>query len=296
MRLVEHWREEQNARKYDGFARRFPMYRLTSADLVRCAGLQPDSEVLDLACGTGVTTEAILAELGPTGRVTAVDASAAMLQIAAERVQDPRVTWLEAPAEHVATVVRAGFSHVVCNSAIWQMQVPDVAAAISALLAPNGRFACSVGTNRQPDGSPAHPPRKPSLHDLMRAYAVIDHNFVFQPSSRARRLMDDDGIRDQLEAGGLNVVRTEYLEYAFDPDQTYAWSQVPIFTAHFTGLSYSQRMAALDKAWAKLDPHAQPPSRWAILVAIQGTDSGASQIPGGVLEPREHHDGKRLLD
>jgi SAM-dependent methyltransferase len=267
MRVAEHWREAQNARMYDGFARRFPMYRLTSADLVRCAELQPDSEVLDLACGTGVTTEAILAELGPSGRVTAVDASPAMLQIAAERVQDPRVTWLEAPAEHIATVVRARFSHVVCNSAIWQMEVREVAATIPALLRPHGRFACSIGTNRQPDGSPAPPPGKPSLHDLMRAYAVIDHDFILQPSSRSRRLMNDDGLRDQLTAGGLNVMQTEYVEYAFDAAQTYAWSQIPIFTAHFTGLSYEQRMAALDKAWTKLDPQAQQPSRWAILVA-----------------------------
>jgi ubiquinone/menaquinone biosynthesis C-methylase UbiE len=267
MRVVDHWRDERNAHMYDRFTRQFPLYRLTSTDLVRCAELQPDSHVLDLACGTGVTTAAVLDVLGPTGRVTAVDASAAMLQIAAERVQDPRVTWLEARAEQIATFVNPGFSHVVCNSAIWQMDVLKVTAAVSGLLAPHGRFACTIGTNRRPDGSTAPPPQKPSLHDLMRAYAVIDHGFVFQPSRRLRRLMDDDGLRDQLVEGGLNVLQTEYVEYAFDPNQAYAWSKVPIFTEHFARLTYEQRMDALDKAWAKLDPHAQPPSRWAILVA-----------------------------
>jgi hypothetical protein len=79
--------------------------------------------------------------------------------------------------------------------------------------------------------------------------------------------MDDDGLRDQLVEGGLDLLRTEYVEYAFDPNQAYAWSKVPIFTEHFAGLTYEQRMDALDRAWAKLDPHAQPPSRWAILVA-----------------------------
>lgn len=267
MRLVEHWSDERNARMYDAFARSYPMYRSTSADLVRCVGLESDSHVLDLACGTGVTTEAILEALGPAGRVTAVDASPAMLQIAREQVKDPRVTWLETPAEHISTQVPPeSISHATCNSAIWQLDVPAVVATVSTLLVPGGRLACSLGTNRPPDGSAAQP-QKPSLHELMRAYAVIDHNFLFQPGRRSGRLMNDVELGEHLQTGGFQVVRTEYVDYPFDAAQTYAWSQIPIFTAHFSGLTYEQRMDALDKAWSKLDPQAQGPSRWAIVVA-----------------------------
>jgi hypothetical protein len=154
--------------------------------------------------------------------------------------------------------------------------VPAVGAAVSALLSPHGRFVCNIGTNRRPDGSAADPPNKPSLHDLMRAYAMIDHNYVFRPTG-ARRLVRDHDLHQQLTGCGLSVERTEYVEYPFDPDQTYAWSRIPIFTAHFDGLSYQQRMDALDKAWARFDRQDQPPSRWAILVATAPTGARSAR-------------------
>ena len=47
--MNDNWSDEHNARMYGAFARSYPMYRSTSADLVRSAELQPDSHVLDLA-------------------------------------------------------------------------------------------------------------------------------------------------------------------------------------------------------------------------------------------------------
>lgn len=43
------------------------MYRDTSRDLVRLAGVHGGQVVVDLACGTGVTAEELLAALGPDG-------------------------------------------------------------------------------------------------------------------------------------------------------------------------------------------------------------------------------------
>jgi len=73
------WDDAGNARRYAEFARRYPMYRLTSEHLVGLAVLAPDARVVDLCCGTGVTTEAVLAVLGARGSVAAVDGAAAML-------------------------------------------------------------------------------------------------------------------------------------------------------------------------------------------------------------------------
>lgn len=270
MSAVDHWQDANNARMYDEFARRYPMYRLTSADLVQRADLTVDSHVLDLACGTGVTTEAILSALGPAGRVTAVDASSAMLQRAQQRVRGPRVTWLQSTAETInASGPAGGLTHVVCNSAIWQLDLSPVMAAVSHLLAPGGRFVCNLGTNKTPYGDIAEPPRKPALHDLMRAFAVIDHNFVWRPSAMASTNITEEDVRAELSATGMVVEPTAYVEYDFDAEQLYAWNSIPIFTEHFTGLTYCQRMDALNKAYAKLDADCQPPSRWAIVVAYR---------------------------
>lgn len=80
---ADSWGEDDNARRYDAFAREYPMYRDTSRDLIVLARLPRDAAVLDLACGTGVTSREILTVLGPGGKVTGADKSAAMLVVAA---------------------------------------------------------------------------------------------------------------------------------------------------------------------------------------------------------------------
>jgi SAM-dependent methyltransferase len=99
------WDESENARRYAAFARQYPIYRQTSEDLVALARPSGGATVVDLACGTGITTEAILAALGPDGRVIGVDGSAGMLAMAASSIPDSRYeespdalcAWLSVP-------------------------------------------------------------------------------------------------------------------------------------------------------------------------------------------------------
>jgi len=45
-------------------------------------GVNPDETVLDVGCGTGNLTGALLARLSATGRVIAVDISPRMIEVA----------------------------------------------------------------------------------------------------------------------------------------------------------------------------------------------------------------------
>lgn len=54
---------------------------------------KPSGDVLELACGTGLWTERLLAN---TTSVTAVDGSPEMLELCRDRVGDPRVSYLQA--------------------------------------------------------------------------------------------------------------------------------------------------------------------------------------------------------
>jgi hypothetical protein len=101
------WGEDDNARLYDAFARQHPIYRDTSRDLIALARLSANAAVLDLACGTGVTSREILAALGPAGKVIGADRSAAMLAAAARATADPRITWVQSPAETIDRHVTA---------------------------------------------------------------------------------------------------------------------------------------------------------------------------------------------
>lgn len=57
-----------------------------------------DEHILDLGCGTGILTGLLLPRLSERGRISAVDFSGAMLELAREAVPDRRVTWITSDA------------------------------------------------------------------------------------------------------------------------------------------------------------------------------------------------------
>lgn len=115
--------------------------------LLRAAHLAPGMRVLDIATGTGLSAEAVLAAVGPTGHVTAADISPAM----AEKARN-----LLGKAPNVAISVEDGqalsfsdesFDAVVCNLGL--MFFPDPVRGLSEfhrVLRPGGRAAVSVNT------------------------------------------------------------------------------------------------------------------------------------------------------
>src|SRR5215472_14147817 len=56
------------------------------SQLLAAARAQPGERVLDIGCGTGVTTEPFADAVGPQGHITAVDISKPMLDAARQRI------------------------------------------------------------------------------------------------------------------------------------------------------------------------------------------------------------------
>jgi trans-aconitate 2-methyltransferase len=71
-----------------------PQQAWASEVLGRLEGIAPDATVLDVGCGTGRVTEALLA-LVPRGRVLAFDASADMVALARDRLGDRAEVWCQ---------------------------------------------------------------------------------------------------------------------------------------------------------------------------------------------------------
>lgn len=269
----DSWGEDDNPRRYDAYAREYPSYRRTSRDLIAVALPSADTSVavLDLACGTGATTREILAVLGPDGRVTGVDRSAAMLGVAASSTTDPRATWIQARAEGVDQHVTEPVNAVICNSAIWQTDFAATATAVSAVVKPGGRFAFNVPFGFLGDGD-GHGSRDryPSLLSEMRAIAERDHGWV--PDDRApgrvRPRLTRESIRRSLEAAGFELEQVTEVSHQDSAESARAWLSIPIFTADLLGgLPYGDRMRVLDKVYERLGPGQAETGTWAVFVA-----------------------------
>jgi trans-aconitate 2-methyltransferase len=81
-----------DARTYDRTSA--PQQSWAADVLARLETIAPDSVILDVGCGTGRVTEALI-ELVPRGRVLAIDASQEMVALARERLGDRAEVWCQ---------------------------------------------------------------------------------------------------------------------------------------------------------------------------------------------------------
>lgn len=103
-------------------------------------GVGQDETVLDVGCGTGNLTNALLDRLSSSGRVISVDFSPKMIAVAKGKIQDRRVTW------HVADARRLPLASESCDRVICYSVWPHfedrraVAEELSRVLRPMGRL------------------------------------------------------------------------------------------------------------------------------------------------------------
>ena len=101
--------------------------RLVAAEFVGWLGVAPGRRWLDVGCGTGALTEAILARAAPAS-VSGVDPSDGFISVATDRVRDPRVRFAVGEAD----TLPAGPFDVVVSGLVLNF-VADPAAALDAM-------------------------------------------------------------------------------------------------------------------------------------------------------------------
>lgn len=115
--------------------------RRVAREFVRRLGVREGARWLDVGCGTGALTTAVL-ELAAPAEVVGVEPSPAFLALARAAVRDPRVSFQEGDAVHLPE--GAAFDAVV--SGLVLNFVPDRSAAVAAMsrVAPGGVLAAYV--------------------------------------------------------------------------------------------------------------------------------------------------------
>ena len=127
------------AEKWDGWDDMVGLQRRLGTGLAQM-GLSPQETVLDVGCGTGNLTLALLAALGDKGRVAAVDISPRMIEVARTKVRDARASF------HVAEAEKLPFDCSFCDRilcfSVWpHFRDRDVVCReLARVLRPGGRL------------------------------------------------------------------------------------------------------------------------------------------------------------
>jgi len=115
--------------------------------LLQAAGVAPGMRVLDIATGTGLSAEAALAVVGPTGHVSAADISPSMVAKTRDRLGDAPNVSVSVEDGQALSFPDGSFDAVLCSLGLMFFPAPAQGLAeFRRVLRPGGRVAVSVNT------------------------------------------------------------------------------------------------------------------------------------------------------
>jgi ubiquinone/menaquinone biosynthesis C-methylase UbiE len=167
--------------------------------------------VLDIAAGTGLSAEAALSAVGPTGHITAADISPAMAEKACERLGEANNASVLVGDAQALSFSDKSFDAVVCNLGL--MFLPEPARGLSEfhrVLRPGGRAAASVNT--VPERSYNH-----QINVILTRYVpglaeAVTRTFSLGEASRLEELFRECGF-SQIET---SIVKHTFVLPSFD--------------------------------------------------------------------------------
>jgi trans-aconitate 2-methyltransferase len=213
-----------DARTYDRTSG--PQQAWASEVLGRLEGIAPDATALDVGCGTGRVTEALLA-LVPRGRVLALDASEEMVALARRRLGDRAGVWcqdvldldLDEPVD--AIVSTATLHWVTDHDRLW--------ARLARALRPGGALEVQCGGKGNID----------AVREVIEAVArdgapelVGWSPWVFAGPQETER---------RLRAAGFTAIRCWLQARPTHPQDVDAFVRTSILAAHLARLPLERR-------------------------------------------------------
>ena len=179
--LADTWDSRHNLRELAG----------KLDDVLGEFGVGTNETVLDVGCGTGNLTKALLRRLGPSGRVVAIDISEKMLAGAKTKTSDPRVSWCLAAADQLP-IEDQTINRAICFSAWPHFQDPAVVTReLHRVLCPGGHLHILHLIPRSKVNR-IHAEAHPSVHHDLLAPACETAKLLDSNRFRVIAMTDDD--------------------------------------------------------------------------------------------------------
>jgi ubiquinone/menaquinone biosynthesis C-methylase UbiE len=277
----EDW--DGSAREYAAFASQKGLYRQTAGAMVECARIEPGMVIIDLACGSGVVTRAILDYGPPDIRIISVDFSSEMLACARSHISSPAVTFVQGRAEELSRIVTTRVDRVLCNAAFWHFDRVAVSAEISRVLKPSGK--CLVGMPTQDfkviDMNRNRQDNK-AIWMIMEEKSLRGYISTGPRSQRELRRLnavaqDKNEVFEYLANGNLQLERIETVSADLAAKDFVEFLRIPVMAKNsflFSGISFEESQQILDVVTNQLEwvDASMPSNTWQIFVLSRNPD------------------------
>lgn len=258
-RIMSGWNSRINAEKYDAFTKRYDIYERSSRELVRLARLAPNSVVVDLACGTGVTTMTVLERLQDTGYIHAVDSSSAMIEFARKNIGAENVAFHNISSDAVHSSILQPVDRVLCNAAFWQLDITRTLESVGRILKPHGSMVFNMPASFEAEAGPM----AGNLRQKMRKVANKEFKIDLAEVSPRRPAYTHGNIISSVENAGFYLENYTHKSFCYGLDQAESFFSIPIFTENkLPGVDYETRLEIVSKACRQVEPKTLFSTAW----------------------------------
>ena len=245
---------DESAAVYRSNVENISFYKVTNQRIVTAANIQPGMTVIDLACGSGVTTRLICEALRGEGKVFAIDSSASMLVQARRYVNSGMVSFLESDACVFSYQVTEKVDLILCNAAFWHFSdPPSVLEECRKVLKPKGRVFFNLPDQEFDFGDGKQSQMSQTVAKCLN-----------QPLRPNMERFDRDIINEIAEKSNFEV--SDYKTFGVDLDYNdlIAFYSIPhVSERRFPELPYNERVKIIESAFSKLDKNTLITYRWA---------------------------------
>ncbi|MBM4402504.1 MAG: methyltransferase domain-containing protein [Candidatus Cloacimonetes bacterium] len=266
------WEDKRVAETYNNYGQQFTMYKLTSEYLVDLVQISPGETIVDLACGTGITTTSALVRIGRTGEIFAIDMSGAMLEKAKLNVRAENIEFIQARSERIARVIPRKVDCVICNSAFWQFpQKEQTLRGIRQILKPEGRFVFNLPEQVFDFGNEDVKVKSTvtALNQEIEQELGSRNYTIEKPKHPTRRRYNYWFVIEMLGRTGFRVEKYDIFRFERPLEEIIEFFKIPTMgTPMLKSVPYEERVQVLNSVKEKLEEKGIKvfPSRWAYFV------------------------------
>ncbi|HYF93507.1 MAG TPA: class I SAM-dependent methyltransferase [Symbiobacteriaceae bacterium] len=233
---------------YHAIAAGMAIYRQSNERLVAGADLRSGMTVVDLGCGSGLTSLAALAAVPEGLKLILIDSRRSMIESAIQHVGARAAAYHVADASEVSALVTEKVDRVLCNLSFWYFKEPEaVLRELRKVIKPAGRLCFSLlGTYFNVGGTVVSP-----HWALLRVLA--DRGALPRALPDVDRLPNQRSIEGTLQGAGFKPL-SFHMDEVDAPDEELAnWLRLyPIADGATRAEAVERSLALLEGARAEM--------------------------------------------
>lgn len=256
--------------KYHQYSIKYPMYQKTGKFLVKKAKIKKGMMVLDLACGTGITTKEILKSIGREGEIIALDSSEKMINICKSGIKATNVHFIRGSAEKLNKLVHRKIDVVICNAAFWQLVGnTEVLKGISSVLKLEGILVFNIPLQYYKSSK--------SNRVILSVFKTISevakkYGYCLKKKRSKKLIFNYDKVKSLLVKNKFKILSVTIFKIKRTPEDLFEFFKISIMNP-LPYVPQKDRVKILNKALMKVkNKFKMMPTYWIVFIAKKYTN------------------------